>query len=152
MGTITELDNRITQNGIQDALNQSAQNNLITKVNDATTQATNSSDFIIQNQNSIGLLDGRLNAAESGIGEFNNVLSTKANTSDLDGYLTQADYDMDTLNNDFVTKTEFDDFGEDFNEQLNDLGSYVSDALGTQPVPVNNDASKNFNGGFQDSW
>ena len=37
-------------------------------------------------------------------------------------------------------------------EQLNDLGSYVSDALGTQPVPVNNDASKNFNGGFQDSW
>ena len=152
MGTITELDNRITQNGIQDALNQSAQNNLITKVNDATTQATNSSDFIIQNQNSIGLLDGRLNTAESGIGEFNNVLSTKANTSDLDGYLTQADYDMDTLNNDFVTKTEFDDFGEDFDQQLNDLGSYVSDVLGTQPVPINNDASKNFNGGFQDSW
>jgi chromosome segregation ATPase len=152
MGTITELDNRITENTTQDAVNQSAQNNLTTKVNDATTQATNSSDFIIQNQNSIGLLDGRLNAAESGIGEFNNVLSTKANTSDLDGYLTQADYDMDTLNNDFVTKTEFDDFGEDFNEQLNDLGSYVSDALGTQPVPVNNDASKNFNGGFQDSW
>ena len=152
MGTITELDNRITDNSMQDALNQAAQNNLITKVDDATTQATNSSNFIIQNQNSIGLLDGRLTTAESGIGEFSDVLSTKANISDLDGYLTQANYDLDTLNNDFVTKTEFDDFGQDFNEQLNDIGSYVSDALGTQPVPINNDASKNFNGGFQDSW
>ena len=152
MGTITELDNRITQNNIQDAANQSAQNGLITKVNNATTQASELAGFIDANSQNIGLLDGRLNTAESGIGEFTNLLSTKANTSDLGSYLTQADYNMDTLNNDFVTKTEFDDFGEDFNEQLNDLGSYVSDALGTQPVPVNNDASKNFNGGFQDSW
>jgi len=152
MGTITELDNRITDNSMQDALNQAAQNNLITKVDDATTQATNLSNFIIQNQNSIGLLDGRLTTAESGIGEFTNLLSTKANTSDLDGYLTQANYDLDTLNNDFVTKTEFDDFGQDFNEQLNDLGSQLNDALGNAPVPITNDSSKNFNGGFQDSW
>ena len=149
MGTITELDNRITDNSYSDALNQIAQNGLITKVNTYTDQVA---DYIDESSNSIGLLDGRLNTAESGIGEFTNLLSTKANTSELDGYLTQAEYNMDTFNNDFVTKTEFDDFGEDFNEQLNDLGSYVSDALGTQPVPVNNDASKNFNGGFQDSW
>ena len=149
MGTITDLDNRISSNSAQDALNQIAQNGLITKVDTYTDQV---SGFIEESSNSIGSLDGRLITAESGIGEFTNLLSTKANTSDLDSYLTQADYNMDTLNNDFVTKTEFDDFGQDFNEQLNDLGSYVSDALGTQPVPVNNDASKNFNGGFQDSW
>lgn len=149
MGTITDLDNRITSNTEADTLNQMAQNTLSNRVTTSTDQLAS---FISQNQNSIGSLDGRINATEKGIGEFTDLLSTKANTSDLDLYLTQADYDMDTLNNDFVKRTEFDDFGQDFNQQLNDLGSYVSDALGTQPVPVNNDASKNFNGGFQDSW
>jgi len=149
MGTITDLDNRITSNTEADTLNQMAQNTLSNRVTTSTDQLAG---FISENQNSIGSLDGRINATEKGIGEFTDLLSTKANTSDLDLYLTQADYDMDTLNNDFVKRTEFDDFGQDFNQQLNDLGSYVSDALGTQPVPVNNDASKNFNGGFQDSW
>ena len=152
MGTITELDNRITQNNDQDAINQIAQVNLVTKINDATTQAASLGGFISDNQNSIGLLDGRINATEKGIGEFTNLLSTKANTSDLDSYLTQADYNMDTLNNDFVKRTEFDDFGTDFNQQLNELGNQLNDALGSTPVPITNDSSKNFNGGFQDSW
>ena len=149
MGTITDLDNRITENSYSDAMNQLAQNGLITKVNTYTDQVA---DYIDESSNSIGLLDGRINATESGIGEFTNLLSTKANTSDLGSYLTQADYNMDTLNNDFVKRTEFDDFGQDFENQLNTLGTYVSDALGSTPVPTTDNSSKNFNGGFQDSW
>lgn len=149
MGTITELDNRITQNNDQDAMNQIAQNSLNTKITNVNNQL---SGYVNNTNNSIGLLGSRLTTAESGIGEFTNLLSTKANTSDLDSYLTQADYNMDTLNNNFVKRTEFDDFGQDFENQLNELGNYVNDALGSTPVPITNDSSKNFNGGFQDSW